>query len=430
MGKPFKRASAPADPGRRRFLGGAAALGCSAAAWPLITPVTLAAAPGENRLVVIVLRGALDGLDAVRPAFEPALARMRPTIIQGSELKDGDLDGRWALHPALLPLRALWQEGSFGAVHATSTPYRDKRSHFDGQDILETGTPGIPPSATERRGWLNRALEAMPGVTPTTAFAVGREDLLILEGPAPHASWSPDLALGLTPQAALLLERLYAGDPLFAEAARQALMLAEAGTGLAADAPEDGEGEPNMMMEDPAAALRKSLGKAGRASRGRMLAAFAAERLNAETRIAAFSLGGFDTHRGQHGTLRRALAELAEAITTLRATLGPNWERTAVLCMTEFGRTAAENGTRGTDHGTGGALLYAGGALRGGRVLGRWPGLEEADLYAGRDLMPTSDLRLWAGWVLHALFGLERGVIESAVFPRLDMGTREPGLVV
>lgn len=127
-------------------------------------------------------------------------------------------------------------------------------------------------------------------------------------------------------------------------------------------------------------------------------------------------------------SLRNALTQLSDTILTLRAGLGPVWDKTAVLCLTEFGRTERENGTKGTDHGTGGAMVFAGGALNGGRILGDWPGLSEADLYNRRDLMPTRDIRAYPAWVMHALMGIDRRTIEGSIFPGLDMG-RDPGIV-
>lgn len=160
----------------------------------------------------------------------------------------------------------------------------------------------------------------------------------------------------------------------------------------------------------------------GRMSEHLELARFTADRLNRETRIATFSISGWDTHAAQANTLKRALTQLSEAILTLRDELGRNWDTTTVMAMTEFGRTARENGSAGTDHGTGGAMLVAGGAVRGGRVLGEWPGLAEGDLYAGRDLMPVRDIRAYAAWAMHQKFGIAKSTLEGAIFPGLDMG--------
>ena len=145
--------------------------------------------------------------------------------------------------------------------------------------------------------------------------------------------------------------------------------------------------------------------------------------MNEDTRIAAFSIGGWDTHRNQNGTLPNALKELSSAILTLKKRLGRNWDQTTVLAMTEFGRTVRENGSGGTNHGTGGAMLMAGGAVKGGKVHGQWPGLWELDLYQGRDLEPTADVRSYAAWALRNLFAVDRSALEGLVFPGLDMGS-------
>ena len=379
---------------RRGFLNASLGFACSLAASPLVTPVALAAAPTDNRLVVIILRGAMDGLDAIQPVGDPDWAGLRPTLARPEGLVDL---GFWGLHPALAPLVPLWQAGEVGAVQAVSTPYRDRRSHFDGQDILEAGTTGVGG----RDGWLNRLAQVMPGMRQDTAYAIGRERLLILSGEAAVSRWSPDARLSLTPQAELLISLVSESDPLFHAASAEAIEIVG---GLDRD-PEALRGADHLRI-----------------------ARFAADRLNEETRIASFSIGGWDTHARQAAGLSRALGRLAETILTLKDRLGANWDRTAVLCVTEFGRTARENGTAGTDHGTGGTMIYAGGALRGGQVLGDWPGLGEQALYAGRDLMPTRDLRAHAAWVMRGLFGVEASVLAASVFPDLDLGD-DPGLL-
>ncbi len=402
---------------RRAFLGQGLALGCSLAASPLVTPVTMASAPWDGRLVVIILRGAMDGLDAVRPLGDPGFAALR-----GAGLAPGpELDGFYGLHPALEGLMPLWQAGELGFVQAVSTPYRDKRSHFDGQDILEAGSGQAAPGRI-RDGWLNRMLQGMPGITAETAYAVGREDMLLLTGDAAVANWSPEAALALSPQAQRLLERVMHDDPLFQASIDEAIalsqtdMLAEAG-GADLDA--------GQMMN----AMQKNMQPTRPRDRVASVARFAAERLRGDSRIAAFSLTGFDTHAQQDRTLPRALGPLQEAVLTLREGLGDVWGKTAVLAMTEFGRTAALNGSGGTDHGTAGAMLVAGGAVRGGQVWGQWPGLEEAALYQRRDLMPTRDVRAFAGWVMRDLFGVDRAMVEGTIFPGLDLG-QDPRLLL
>lgn len=405
-------------PTRRAFLQGGMALGCSPAAWPLLSQATFAAAPFDHRLVVVILRGAMDGLDVIRPAGDPLLAQLRPDLAAG---EGPTLDGFWQLHPMLSGLLPLWQSGELGFVQAVSTPYRDRRSHFDGQDLLEAGTGMDVPAHLVRDGWLNRLLQDMPGASARTAFAIGRDALPVLDGPATVQRWSPDTGMRLSAQGRRLLERLYEDDPPFHAAANTALDL----TGPEAEA------DMRAMSEDEPAMAAPAMMAEGRPKPAADIAAFtrfAAERLAEDTRIVALSLGGWDTHVGQAQAIRKPLARLEQLILGLRADLGPLWSRTAFVAMTEFGRTVRQNGSNGTDHGTGGVMVTAGGALRGGKVLGRWPGLAEADLYAGRDLMPTGDVRAVAGWVLHALAGVPKDRLQGAVFPGLDLGDN-PGIV-
>ena len=244
----------------------------------------------------------------------------------------------------------------------------------------------------------------MPGVQAETAYAVGREALPILSGAAPMRQWAPETTLDLSPQARLLLEQVYHDDPVFQQAAAEAFDLT---TG-----------------DDMATDVSGKLADIDR------LVDFTAARLRDATRIAAFSLSGWDTHKAQAKALPRALQRLERVVLRMQDQLGPQvWGKTTLIAMTEFGRTARENGSGGTDHGTGGTMLLAGGSLRGGRVFGRWPGLGEGDLYQGRDLMPTSDVREWAAWALRSGFGIERGLLERAIFPGLVMGD-DPALLL
>jgi uncharacterized protein (DUF1501 family) len=398
---------------RRHFLKSGLMLGCSAAASPLLTPVAFAQGPWDNRLVVIILRGAMDGLDVIRPRGDADYASHRATLATDDSL---DLTDFYGLHPALAPLHPLWQKGEFGAMHAVSTPYRDKRSHFDGQDILEAGLNDLQSGPQD--GWLNRMLQAVPGLTAQTAYAIGAEQMLVMTGDAPVSRWSPEARLRLSDHARRLLEVVHHDDPLFRAASANALDITD---GLLMTADEDAATMEAAMM-DP---MMADVGQGQHVS----VAEFTATRLLRETRIASFSIGGWDSHQNQAPQLNRVLRQLSDTILTLRAGLGDVWDRTAVLCMTEFGRTVRENGTKGTDHGTGGAMLYAGGALKGGRVLGQWPGLGAGDLYADRDLMPTADVRGAAGWAMQGLFGLNQSVIEGTIFPGLDMGG-DPGILL
>lgn len=389
----------------RRFLLKTATLAaCSAAAHPWLNTMTFAAAPGDNRLVVIVLRGAMDGLDVVQPYGDPMLRKLRSDLSAGPGNGAADLDGFYALHAELAELMPLWRAGQLAFAHAVATPYRDKRSHFDGQDLLEAGTGNDLPIDQQKGGWLNRLLQDLPGASAETAYTVGTEEMLILSGKAHALSWAPDAQLSLSAQARLLLSDVYHDDPLLRAAAADA----EAIGGSLAPLGVQGKGPTGDAVK---------------------LAAFAASRLNAETRIAAFSLAGWDSHARQSQVIGRQLRQLAAAILTLRDQLGANWARTTVLAMTEFGRTARENGSAGTDHGTGGAMLMAGGAVRGGRVYGDWPGLGEGQLYQDRDLLPTRDVRAYAGWAMRGLFGTDTSRIERTIFPGLDLGP-DPGLLL
>lgn len=406
---------------RRAFLTRSVALGCSLAASPLVTPVTFAATPGDKRLVVILLRGGMDGMGAIAPYGDRDFAALRGDLPMGGDNGYSDLDGFYAAHPALGPLAPLWRDGHLAAVHAVSTPYRDKRSHFDGQDILEAGIADLSSGHT-RDGWLNRMLQHMPGIGTETAYAVGNDPLMVLDGSAPITRWSPEADLVLSPQALLLAELVMRDDPAMAKALAEAFQLAGSdGDAIAMEGA--GAGEMMDMMQADMKATRQS----GAESR---IAEFVAKRLKGDARVAAFSLNGWDTHANQDRSLTRALSTLSDTLLKLRQEMGgPVWKQTAVVAMTEFGRTARLNGTRGTDHGTGGAMILAGGAIRGGRVFGAWPGLAEADLYARRDLMPTADVRAYAGWLMHGLFGIPKQAIERDIFPGVELGS-DPGLLL
>lgn len=379
---------------RRGFMKTSLGAACCAAASPLLSPVTVAAAPGERRLAIIILRGAMDGLDVFAPYGDPDYAALRPGIgVGGDEVID--LDGRFGMHPGLSPLAPLWNAGELAIAHAVSTPYRGKRSHFDGQDILEAGVAQI---GGVRDGWVNRALAFIPDARPETALSVGAEAMLLTSGERATRAWAPGARLMLDYGDDALLSLLYRDDPLFADAAASAAAMSE-------------KGGADRKGAEPVVAAK-----------------YAAERLRDDARIAAFSLGGWDTHIYQPGAIKRPVRMLGDALVTMRRTLGPAWDDTVVIAMTEFGRTARENGARGTDHGTGGAAVMAGGAVKGGKVFGRWPGLKESDLYEGRDLAATTDVRLYPAWALAALFGIERAALERDVFPGLDMGER-PGFI-
>jgi len=383
---------------RRRFLG-TGLIGCCAAASPFLTPVTLAAVPGDKRLVVIVLRGAMDGLDVLRPTGDAGFAAMRPTLMAGAPGEA--LTDYFTLHPAMAGLVPMWKSGELAFAHAVSTPYRDKRSHFEGQDFLEAGLDFGQETHSDDQGWLNRLLQVIPGTTSRTGFAVTREGMRILQGPAPSTSWYPDTELGLSSQAQRLMTRIYDKDELFHNASQAAF-------GLVAEASQEDEGGGDAASKE-APHLR--------------MADYLAQRLLDDSRIATFSITGWDTHGRQAATIAKPLTELSETLVRLKQGLGPAWSKTAVVAMTEFGRTVRENGTTGTDHGTGGVMLLAGGAIRGGQVYGKWPGIGEGQLYADRDLMPTEDVRAYAAQAMAGLFGLPGSELEQKVFAGLDLSS-------
>ncbi len=384
---------------RRGFLAAGQGLLLSTALAP--PSLVWAAAPGDTRLVVIILRGGLDGLDMLRPYEDRDWRRVRPSLAKGAGKKPLELAPGFALHPAMKPLYRLWRDGELAFAPAVATPYRDQRSHFEGQDILEKGT-----SSADLRsdGWMNRVLAALPGERAKGyAVAVGKGQMLVLRGPEEALFWSPssDLDRGKRDS---LLDQLYGEDPLFARALAAAR-------------------EADVMGDEVRASL------ASKRATAETSAQLAAKMLQDEARIAVLSLGGWDTHAKQAALLPRKLKELTESLIALKTALGGKvWKRTLVVTLTEFGRTVAENGTRGTDHGTASVTLLAGGALRGERLYGSWPGLSEAALYDGRDLMPTQDIRLYPAWALAAGYGLSPATLERDIFPGLELG-RDPGFL-
>ncbi|MBY5768629.1 DUF1501 domain-containing protein [Rhizobium laguerreae] len=379
---------------RRGFLTSA----CCLAAAPVFTPVTFAAMPGDNRFVTIVLRGAMDGLDLVQPYGDAGFAALRPTLALTPDTGLLDLDGHFGLNPAAAELMPLWKSRELAFVHAVSTPYRDQRSHFDGQDMLESGGEHV---AEEKTGWLNRALAVIPRSDARKAIDINTSTELILSGPNNVDVWASDSNLAPARDEMQFLARLYAGDPPFAEA------LAEATRANSASMMVEPEGQRGAKIAD--------------------VAALAANMLKGDYRIASFSISGWDTHIGQAGQFKRPVQDLSQAINTLKATLGPEiWAKTVVLAMTEFGRTVRQNGSAGTDHGTGGCALLAGGAVNGGRILGRWPGIGDGQLLDDRDLMPTADVRELAAAMLYRQFDVSADDLTGKIFPGLgfDKGSQ------
>jgi uncharacterized protein (DUF1501 family) len=359
----------------------------------------------DSRFVLVILRGGLDGLAAVPPYAEPAYAGLRGSLaLSAPGTQDGvlDLDGTFGLHPALANLHAMYRAREALVLHAAATPYRE-RSHFDAQNVLEGG--GTAPSASAG-GWLNRALAALAATGDARdAVALADSVPLVLRGELAVTSWAPSQLPETDEDTLLRVQRLYeAADPRLAASLNAAL---EA-RAIAGDATEGG-----------------GMG-AGRAGQAIAPLASAAARFLASPdgpRIAVLEAGGWDTHANQgaaQGPLAQRLRGLDAGLQTLRAELGAHWRETTVLVVTEFGRTAAVNGTRGTDHGTAGCAFVVGGAVAGGRVVADWPGLAARDLHEGRDLRATTDLRALFKAVLHDRFGVAEAALARTVFPGSD----------
>ena len=374
--------------------------GASFAAWAYVPKFARAADGRDPRLIVIILRGALDGLATVAPIGDPDYAPLHGSIALTS---DGPyagvmLDSFFALHPSMPEFARMYREKHAAVIHAVATPYRD-RSHFDGQDVLESGFSG--PGRVQS-GWLNRALEALPkGGRVTGGLAVGATTPLVLRGTAPTVGWVPAaLPQADDDTAARLIDLYHHRDPALATALSQGLKLEKTALG------DDMKPKPGT----------NNVGAMRLVSRG------AAKLMAADDgpRIAALAFDGWDTHAnegGPVGRLAQLLSGLDGALVELESGLGERWRDTVVAVATEFGRTARINGTEGTDHGTGTIALLAGGAVKGGRVIADWPGLKAANLYEGRDLAPTCDLRAAFKGVLRDHLGLNESVLAKNVFP-------------
>ena len=378
--------------------------GASFAAWAYLPKFARAADGRDPRLIVVILRGALDGLATVAPVGDPDYAALHGSIALNSDGAHAAtmLDSFFALHPSMPEFARMYRENHAAVIHAVATPYRD-RSHFDGQDVLESGFAG--PGRVQS-GWLNRALEGLPrGEHVMGALAVGPTTPLVLRGAAPTVGWSPvALPQADDDTAARLLELYRQRDPQLAKVLTQGLQLDKVAQG------DDIRPKPGIN------------GMRG-VARG------AAKLMVADDgpRIAALAFDGWDTHAnegGPVGRLAQLLAGLDGALAEFESGLGTHWRDTAVVVATEFGRTVRINGTEGTDHGTGTIALLAGGAIRGGRVIANWPSLRPASLYEGRDLAPTTDLRVVIKGVLADHLGLSERVLAETVFP--DSATARP----
>jgi uncharacterized protein (DUF1501 family) len=382
----------------------------------------------------MILRGGLDGLSMIAPVGDPDYQGLRQKIAltaAGSPLNAGlPLDAFFVLNPAMPFLHELYKRREALAVHAVSTPYRG-RSHFDGQDVLETGLGGVGRTDD---GWLNRALAGLPSagkanpaglVQGTKGLAMGAVVPLVMRGKAPVMSWIPKAnGLELRDSTVARLMDLYGqSDPKLARAFAQGMEIdrvdrggaAMAGAPKAATPAVPPGARPFRDFVDTAETAAKFLSAAD------------------GPRIGTLSYNGWDTHANEgaaQGQLANRLAGLDAAIKAFADGMGAAWKDTVVVIVTEFGRTAAVNGSEGTDHGTATAALLVGGAVKGGRVIADWPGLAPANLYEARDLKPTSDLRTVLKGVLRDHLGIPTGALADLVFPASQAAVPTDGLIV
>jgi uncharacterized protein (DUF1501 family) len=395
-------------------------------AWAFVP--RLARAEGRDpRFLTIVLRGGLDGLAAVAPVGDPAWVSLRGNnalTLEGP--KPGlPLDGFFALNPAMPNVHRLYQEGHAIIVHAAATPYRE-RSHFDGQDMLESGLPKL---GAVDSGWLNRALAALEPSPDAIArgrkaFAVGPITPLVVRGAAPVLSWVPPRLAPVSDETTLRVLDLYRHtDPAFAQGLEEGLgvtSIAKAG-GISENKPDNAGPPGSGGIEQVRAYFAEAAGGAAK-----FLAA------PEGPRVGALAFDGWDTHV-QEGAVTGRLADLLGAldgaIGAIKTNMGEAWNETVVTLVTEFGRTARINGNAGTDHGTGTVALLLGGALKGGRVVADWPGVKEADLYEKRDLKATTDLRAVLKGLLRDHLRADERALAADVFPGSDAVAPMTGLL-
>ena len=384
------------------------ALGIGAGAfWPLGRSAWAGSGSSHKKLVVVFLRGAVDGLNVVAPYAEGAYYSARPTIAvppPGRAQGALDLDGHFGLHPALAPLKPFWQEHSLAFVHATGSP-DETRSHFDAQDYMESGTPGRKVTAD---GWMNRLLAQLPGPHGTTsALSFGPTLSRIMSGPVRVAN----IPLGRSARAQIPLDRpiinaafdqLYAGNDSLSRAYKEGIEShKKVMTDLQSEMVEADNGAPSAQ------GFSQDTGH---------LAQLIAQDPTID--LAFFALGGWDTHVNQgagEGQLAQKLQPLAEGLATLVKGLGSAYRDTVIVVMSEFGRTVGENGNRGTDHGHGNVMWVLGGPVSGGKVYGAWPGLAGDELYESRDLAVTTDFRSVVATVLSGHMKLESRQIETVL---------------
>ena len=387
-------------------------LGVAAVAGSVPT-LSLATTNGDSRFVLVVLRGAVDGLALAAPYGDGNYSKVRGELAipaPGSRESLLKLDGLFGLNPALPNVYQSFLAGEACVIHAVASPYRE-RSHFDGQDLLENGAARV---GALRDGWLNRALASFDSsLGREAAIALAPNTPLVLRGSHSVTSWAPSRLPDADDGTLQRLQRLYADDEFFSTRLQQALHSQEI-AGEQSGMQQGGRGNEARQFADLMASAARFLTTADGPS------------------IAVTEFGGWDTHANQgsiSGSLANRFAALDTGLGKLRDGLGDTWDKTAVVVVTEFGRTVHVNGTRGTDHGTGTAALLLGGAINGGRVIADWPGLGKSDLYAGRDLLPTTDVRSLFKAVLAEHLGVSEMLLEREVFPGSSAVTAMKNLI-
>jgi uncharacterized protein (DUF1501 family) len=413
---------------RRYFLkkSGIAMVGFSA--MPAFLQRAMAASPttGKKQVVVLFQRGAADGLNIVVPFAEPNYYRLRPSIAIPQPRRGGtdaaiDLDGFFGLHPSLAPLEPLFHNNQLAIVHAAGSP-DPTRSHFDAQDFMESGTPGV--KATED-GWLNRAVQIAPEVnaSPFRAVAMGPNLPRMLHGSA-SAIALPDLKqFKVMPQTAGMGAAVEGGfEAMYAQTVDHALRGTGTETFEAIDMlrkVDPGKYAPEHGAQYPTSRLGQNLQQIGQLLKA-----------NIGVEVLFVDCGGWDNHvneGGVQGQLSNLLKDLGQGLAAFQQDMGDRMQDVVVVTMSEFGRTAKENGNRGTDHGHANCMFVMGGDVKGGRVYGNWPGLNDHQLNEGRDLALTTDFRS----VLSEILVKHIGVTDlKTVFPGFDSGARRfPGLI-
>ena len=379
---------------RRTFVSSATLAAMASAFAPRIA---FAAAPTDKRFVFIIQRGAADGLGTLMPYGDPAFAPARGALAQDAAA-GAKLDGMFALHPMLANAAAMYKNGEALFAHAVASPYRD-RSHFDGQNVLETGGTN---AYEVKDGWLNRLLTVLPQ-DERRAIAVAATVPMALRGTVEVASYAPSALPDASDDLLARVGQLYQGDA-----------------------------QLHALWEQATATRTLTSDLSGDNGRNAAATGALAARLLAPAngaRIAMIETGGWDTHSAQLGRLGAQLRGLDAMIAAIRTGLGPLWKDTMVLVATEFGRTVAVNGTGGTDHGTASSAMLFGGGVKGGRVIADWPGLAQANLYEGRDLKPTASLDGFIAGATAAHFGIDPIRATAALFPKAGLVKPVDGLI-